>query len=49
MVSGVITKDGLSIGEVDQYGVCRSSVKANSVCVYSVVHVTTVDVPECKE
>ena len=31
MISGSITKDGLSKSEVDPYGVCSCGVKANTV------------------
>ena len=46
MVSGGITKGGLSKSKVDPCGVCSFRVRLAQFCVYIVVSVSTVDVPE---
>ena len=46
MVTGGIQKNGLPKSKVDPHGVSRLIAKANSICVYSVVSGSTVDVPE---
>ena len=48
MVSGGITKDGMSKSKVEPYGACSLRVKANTALCHSVVNGSTVDVVERK-